>query len=469
MNVAGRILVADGAPATRIRMKARLNSACYEVTATGSGREALRMAATVQPQIVLIGASLLDMDGAELCAALRGQRGGADLPVLMQVQGAQRIPALKAGASALIDGFDDDLTLFARIRGLMRSEGQLSRGDPGRDSALAFAEPTAEYLCPGGPHAVFVAEQPGAALGWRHALKDWLDMAISVSDPDRALSDAAKGRAPDLYLIAGDIQQSGDGLRLLSELRSRPMSRDAGFVVALRPERAELTAMALDLGAGDVLTADLSHPSVAIEAAMRLRAQLDRKLAGDRKREEARLNLRWAMTDPLTGLSNRRHALPRLTELLAEASRGGGNLAVILLDLDRFKQVNDLHGHAAGDAVLRAVAQRMAANLPPEALVARIGGEEFLIALPDCPLSAARNHAEGIRQAIAAPAIVLPPECMAGALSVTISAGIAGYDAGLRQAGTDSSQLLARADHALLTAKSTGRNRIVVAPAAIAA
>ncbi|MEF9606350.1 diguanylate cyclase, partial [Paracoccus sp. PXZ] len=101
----------------------------------------------------------------------------------------------------------------------------------------------------------------------------------------------------------------------------------------------------LDLGAGDVLPWDLARPDAAPETAMRLQAQLARKHEADRRRHETQRNMRWAMTDPLTGLHNRRFALPRLAELAAEAQEHQGDLAVMLLDLDRFKQVNDLHGH----------------------------------------------------------------------------------------------------------------------------
>ena len=93
--------------------------------------------------------------------------------------------------------------------------------------------------------------------------------------------------------------------------------------IVLRPERADLTAVALDLGAGDVLPADLAAPPVATEAAIRLEAQLARKREADQRRAETRRSVLWAMTDPLTGLYNRRYALPRLAEMLASA-RGRG-------------------------------------------------------------------------------------------------------------------------------------------------
>lgn len=463
MNMAGRILVVDGVPTNRITMKVRLTSACYEVKAASTASEALRIAALFQPQIVLIGASLPDMPGHELCAALRAAPGGTDLPVLIQAQGADRIAALRAGASALIEAFGDDLTLLARIRGLMRADPQVEQ------SAMELAESGATFLHDTRPRAVFIADQPATALGWRHALQGRLNFAISVSDPERALSEAARGRVPDIYLIAADIHQPGDGLRLLSELRSRPLSRDAGFVIVLRSERVDMTAVALDLGAGDVLPADLTLAPAATEAAIRLETQLARKQDADRRREETQRNVALAMTDPLTGLHNRRFALPQLTELFDQASQRGRPLAVMLLDLDRFKQVNDVHGHAAGDAVLVTIARRLARSMPPQALLARIGGEEFLVVLPDCSARQARGIAEEMRRGVMQTPVSLPPECAAVELTVTISVGIAIADNGLRATGLDPELLLARADRAMLSAKSTGRNRIIMAASALAA
>lgn len=459
MNMAGRILVVDSVQTDRITMKVRLASACYEVTATATGRDALRLAQLTQPQIVLIGSGLPDMTAAQLCALLRGQPGGADLPVLVHARdSAARIAALQAGASALIDALEDDLTLLARIRGLMRADDTQPMG---------MAEDGAGFQHDDRPRVTLVADQPATALGWRHALQPRLDYAMSISDAERALADAARGRVPDLYVIAADIQQPGDGLRLLSELRSRPLSRDAGFVIVLRSERADMTAVALDLGAGDVLPHDL--PAVATEAAIRIQAQLARKRECDRKRQETLRNVALAMTDPLTGLHNRRYAMPRLAALFDAACRNGGQLAVMVLDLDHFKAVNDTHGHAAGDAVLTSIAARLRASLPPDALLARIGGEEFLAVLPGATSRHARIIAEGIRQDVMADAVPLPQGCSDSAVDVTISAGIAVVDGSLPCPPIDADQLLARADRALMAAKASGRNRIVLASAPIAA
>ncbi|MTH63445.1 diguanylate cyclase [Paracoccus sp. DK608] len=455
--MAGRILIVDSVPTNRITTKVRLTSACYDVTAVGSGAEALRQARLTQPQIVLIGTALHDMTPPALCAALRDLPGGTDLPILVHaLEVGARIAALKAGASALIDALGDELTLLARIRGLMRADELEPSG---------MAEAQAGFMHDDRPRAVFVADQPATALGWRHALQTRLDFSILIRDPEGALADAARGRVPDLYLIAADIQQSGDGLRLLSELRSRPLSRDAGFIIVLRPERSEMTSVALDLGAGDVLPTEFGNAATATEAAFRLETQLSRKREADRRKQETRRNVAFAMTDPLTGLYNRRYAMPRLAALFDASRNNGEAVAVIVMDLDRFKQVNDVHGHAAGDAVLTTIATRLAETLPPEALLARIGGEEFLAVLPGLVARDARAIAEELRECVMETPVPLPAGCSADTLSVTISAGIALADDHM----ADADILIAHADRALLTAKSSGRNRIVMASSAIAA
>lgn len=165
------------------------------------------------------------------------------------------------------------------------------------------------------------------------------------------------------------------------------------------------------------------------------------------------------MTDALTGLHNRRYAEPHLARIAAHAAAAGRRFAVMVIDIDRFKAVNDTLGHAAGDAVLVEVAARLKGNLRAVDLIARIGGEEFLIALPDTTLEAARGTAERLRRIVADTAVRLPG---GGSAKVTISVGLAMGGAGDSDGETGMQALVARADRALLAAKSDGRDRVTV-------
>lgn len=163
-----------------------------------------------------------------------------------------------------------------------------------------------------------------------------------------------------------------------------------------------------------------------------------------------------ASHDALTGLANRRAALERLAVERGRIARGHGAATVLMLDLDRFKQVNDHYGHAAGDRVLQAVAEAIEAELRGCDLGARFGGEEFLLILAESSLEDAMRAAERIRRRVAALAI----DVGTATLSVTISIGVARL-----RADAAIEDDLARADAALYRAKTDGRDRCVAAPA----
>ncbi|HYI82903.1 MAG TPA: GGDEF domain-containing protein, partial [Acetobacteraceae bacterium] len=161
--------------------------------------------------------------------------------------------------------------------------------------------------------------------------------------------------------------------------------------------------------------------------------------------------------DPLTGLLNRRALEAQATRLLAEAARSGQPVALLLLDLDHFKSVNDTHGHAAGDAVIRGVAEVLMREIRQDDLACRWGGEEMLAVLRNCDLVHAEQRALRLRAAITA----AQPGGVPG-LRVTASMGVAAFP----EHGAALDALTERADKALYVAKRYGRDRVVCALAA---
>jgi diguanylate cyclase (GGDEF)-like protein len=162
------------------------------------------------------------------------------------------------------------------------------------------------------------------------------------------------------------------------------------------------------------------------------------------------------LVDPLTGLMNRRAFMAQVDRHASRRGLGPEHTAVLVLDLDRFKSINDEHGHDIGDRVLASFADVAAAAVRATDLLYRLGGEEFCVVLPHTGVHTALRVAEGIRKAFAAHAYV---DAAGTAIAGTVSIGIATAD----QAGFDLEVLLAAADAALYEAKSRGRNRIVVA------
>ena len=156
-----------------------------------------------------------------------------------------------------------------------------------------------------------------------------------------------------------------------------------------------------------------------------------------------------ARTDTLTGLPNRRALDSELTRRVAESRDGAGPLSLMLIDIDHFKRLNDRHGHPAGDAVLAEVGRVLMETVREPQFVARLGGEEFAVVLPDCSGSDATHTAERVRLAIARHGVHFERAL----LRITISYGVAQL-----QSGEQASSLLKRSDQALYASKGAGRN-----------
>lgn len=482
----GRILIVDALATNRIVLRARLGAGKHVMLQATSGSEALDCARREGPGLVVIAPTLPDMTGAELARRLRADPPTARLPMLLLHEGrdpAQRIAALRAGLAA---GADDvvardcgEAAFLARIRRLLRADRREREldGQAAIGLQLGLAEAPAEFARP--PRLGLIAPDGVSALAGRLTLvRAGLGAVVEPLSPQSALSIAGQPGAPGHFLIVGTPGQEGGGLPLVADLRARLGGDGAGIAVALAEPEGEMGALALDLGADVVIGLPLEPDEVAV----RLAQMEARRRRIDRMRRAIEDGLAMAATDPLTGLWNRRYALAHLERIAARALEAGTGFAVMLLDLDRFKRINDAHGHAAGDMVLTAVAARMQAALRPSDLLARIGGEEFVVVLPDPGPGVAQALAERLCRAVSGAPVMVPG--LAPGLVVTLSVGLAmvstrpaapALPEGRRpadQPGTTAAALarlaLERADAALYAAKDEGRNQVVATAASAA-
>ena len=456
-----RILIADGASSNRVLLRATLSAARYEVLQATTLDEARALIAEAEPALAIIDADLPGGGGIALCRALDSAETQVRPPVILITaadDARARIEALEAGADEILSRPIDDVTLLARVRAMLRARDTHDALEMRRETALGlglgFAEPPARYVPPA--RLAFVAATPARAEAWRDGLTAITRYPVAILGPDEALALDEDAPPPDLYLIDADIHRAGDGLRLLCELRSRPLTRHAAVLVHHARGDGETAAMALDLGANDILAEGFP----AGELAIRVRNQLRRKSDAEHLRASVRDGLRLAVTDPLTGLYNRRYALSHLGRVAEQAARTGRAFSVMVADIDRFKAINDTHGHAAGDAVLTAVARCLPDNLRAVDLVSRIGGEEFLVVMPDTEEAEARLAAERLRRVVGGTRV--QAERGAPEISVTISIGVATAIPDATGLKESLSALVDRADKALLRAKTEGRNQVTL-------
>jgi len=268
-------------------------------------------------------------------------------------------------------------------------------------------------------------------------------------DGERAL-ELSRQRPPDLILLDLGLPGEVDGMRLLQELRSIERLAATPLIVVSGRDDLQTVVAALVGGALDYLT----KPVDATELVARCIAALRTKRAIDALQTAMRRLEREALTDPLTGLGNRRSGLDALTRADATARRHGRAPALLYVDLDSLKLINDLHGHAAGDAAIRQLARRLSASMRGVDVVARVGGDEFIVVLDDSAPENVARVAARIQAAIAAE----PVEAMGSTLPVTASIGCAAW-----RGGDTVEQWLGRADQALYEAKRSGRGRVHLA------
>ena len=262
---------------------------------------------------------------------------------------------------------------------------------------------------------------------------------------------------PDIYVLQIDPEASDESLRLMAELRSAPSTRNCPIIAVLPEQLKRLAATVLDLGASDV-TCGTVNPR---ELALRIAAQLDHKQNADQMRAQLHVGLQAAVIDPLTGLYNRRYALPFVENLIRKQRTHDHSFAVMVADLDHFKQVNDKYGHAAGDAVLTRIADILRNNARDEDLIARLGGEEFLIVTPETSSIQAKHAASRLCQIIQRTPIEVPGQ--SAPIHVTISIGVAMCQKSQSDARLSVDALLDHADRALYGSKADGRNTVTLA------
>ncbi|MEO1238374.1 MAG: diguanylate cyclase [Pseudomonadota bacterium] len=459
--MSARILIADETATGRVQWQVRLSAAHYQMTVVDTLDHAATVALRTRPDVVVLCHTNMDRL-VDACQMVKTVPALADAPVLLigpEAHPVHRLAALAAGADELLSNPVSDAVCLARIRALLRVSDARAELERRRTTAeeFGFCEAATPFERPG--RVALVARSRTRAMDWRDALIGKTRDRIEVLGEHAALATAENVTAADVYVIDIGADRPDEGFRLLADLRARAETRRASVLAVVQSGDPAAAVRALDLGASDLLPDDFEPR----ELALRVKAQIRRKQEADMLTLAVEDGMRLAATDSLTGLYNRRYAMTHAKRILIEAATQGRPVAVMIGDLDHFKHVNDTFGHAAGDTVLVEVANRLRANLRSPDVLARIGGEEFLIVMSETDVDRAAAIAKRTCAMVARTPIIL--EAGAKAISVTMSIGVAATDPTEFVSG-GLEALLDKADRALYAAKSAGRNQITVAAAA---
>jgi two-component system cell cycle response regulator len=450
-----RVLVVDDVPANVKLLEARLSAEYFDVTTAYSGAEALALCERAECDIVLLDVMMPDMDGFEVCRRLKSNPATHHIPVVMVTaldQPSDRVRGLEAGADDFLTKPVTDVALVSRVRSLARLKMVT---DELRMRALTTKEigiqsPEREAVADTGRNGRILIVDDRQTSYERIVATLSNEHTVDVeTDPNEALFHIAEGNY-DLVIVSLGLKDF-DGLRLCSQVRSLERTRNVPILAVAEADNNARLVRGLEIGVNDYLI----RPIDKNEMLARVRTQIKKKRYTERLRDNVQMSIEMAITDSLTSLFNRRYMETHFAALVEQAAARGKPIAVLILDIDYFKAVNDSHGHDAGDDVLREFSLRIRKAIRNIDLACRYGGEEFVIVMPETDMTVATMVAERIRRRIATEPFAIQQGTRN--LEVTISIGIAAIGA----PGDTAAAILKRADQALYRAKRDGRNRVV--------
>lgn len=449
-DVTARILIVDDVPANIRLLGAQLAAEYYQLRTAANGAEAIEAAQMWQPDLILLDIMMPEMDGFECCRLLKEAPGTAHIPIIIITtlgEAWERTQGLEVGADDFLTKPVDYDTLMARVRSLVRLKRLLDEWRMRSDTAQTLGLQGNSQVAPAinGARALVVDDWKETAINIQSMVKAEGLTPVCVESATEAVK-VARTVKFDLVIVNFSLAD-GDPLHLIGFLRALDATRDTPLLIIGESGGKARILRAFDLGANDWVI----QPIEPSELRVRIRNLVRRKIYQDRLRTDVSVAFQLALTDPLTALYNQRYIRHHLGTLLE--SREESSLALLMIDVDHFKSINDRFGHGVGDLVLQEIAACLRQNTRAFDLVGRYGGEEFIIVMPGAAPDEAMLAAERLRREVANLAF---EQQKLASIAVTISIGVAH----LHGLGRRPDDLIACADAALYRAKEFGRNRV---------
>jgi two-component system, cell cycle response regulator len=450
--MSARILVVDDILPNVKLLEAKLSAEYYEVITASSGFEALELAQSHNPDLILLDIMMPGMDGFEACTKLKANPKTQHIPVVMVTaldQPEDKLKGLLSGADDFLTKPVEDLPLMARVRSLSRLKMMTDELRMRQNTQTRFG-----MITPPEPDEItgnILIIESNAIIAQN--MIDKLPKSYHgdvETNPENVLSRLAQ-KEYALAIVSLNLDEY-DGLRVCSTIRSHESFRRMCLIAAGEDTDNMKLVRALDMGVNDFIRRPLDYN----EFVARVNTQMKRFHYSEKLRKHVETSVEYAVIDSMTGLHNRRYLNMHLDGLCQKSYETDKSLCVAILDIDFFKSVNDTYGHDIGDEVLIEFSQRIKNYIRNIDLGVRLGGEEFVIVMPETDLAQASIVAERIRSNIASKPFNISHA--KGTLDIACSIGVSCLNKG----GETPDNLLKRADAALYRAKQTGRNRVVM-------
>lgn len=451
------ILVVDDTPANVMLLEAKLNNEYYDVVTAADGFEAIKQAKEHSPDLILLDVMMPGMDGFETCRQMKADHEISHIPVVMVTalnSPEDRVNGLQAGADDFLTKPIDDAALMARVRSLVRIKTLIDelrlRDQTGAEMGV-LGEKNNSFTMDVTGSKILVIDDDGVQSKYildALAQKFHAELLTKIDDTIKV---AVEG-AFDCILISTQLSEV-DGMRLAMHLKTKDELRHVPLIIMVDEEEREVMLKGLELGVNDYI----SLPPDMNELLARVQTQIRRKKFQDALKSNYQQTINMAITDGLTGLYNRHFLSTHLNNMVKQALQMGRPLSHIILDVDKFKSINDTYGHDVGDEVLIQLGKIVVNAIRSADLAARYGGEEFVVLMPETDIFDAAEVAERIRLSVERTPFKVSHAV--GELRITVSVGVSH----LRNDKDTSHELHKRADEALYRCKENGRNQVQLA------
>ena len=372
--MSARVLVVDDILPNVKLLEAKLTSEYYDVLTATNGEEALVIVEKDNPDLILLDVMMPGMDGFEVCTRIKQNPRLAHIPVVMVTaltDTEDKVRGLESGADDFLTKPINDTALMARVRSLVRLKMTTDEWRVRENTAnqLGVVEGASNVMTESVADAkiLMIEDKDYEERKIIETIKEDTSTIIPVHSGLEVMEKIAEDNF-DLLIISLNLENE-DGLRLCSHLRSNEKTRSTPILMIGEEQDMERIASGLEIGAHDYIL----RPVEKNELLARVRTQIRRKRFQERLRSSYEISLSMALTDSLTGLYNRRYLEVHLDKLLEKNRNDRKSMAVLMIDIDHFKAVNDTYGHNVGDEILKIFAQRLKDGLRPTDLIARLG------------------------------------------------------------------------------------------------